>query len=265
MSAMHLLVGMAAMALPALSQSPVAQKLLHTSTSFDLTVHASYAKTAPLFGPEGERAWAGKHWNPVFMHPQPAADVEGAVFTIQHGNLKAVWVTSAFDADARHFQYVYFLPDLMVTVIDVRFKPEGASSTAVHVVYTRTALCASNFALNVVLADAASYAAIPQMERMIEAYATPRANFVGTGYVVNQVDQSRQLTKDVLKVLRNLLGNKLFPGVIHLDEGVSESLACDTTLIHYDPLSQAAADLRTCGEWLTNAVDSKQLSPRSVA
>jgi len=140
MSAMHLVVGMAAMALPALSQSPVAQKLLHTSTSFDLTVHASYAKTAPLFGPEGERAWAGKHWNPVFMHPQPAADVEGAVFTIQHGNLKAVWVTSAFDADARHFQYVYFLPDLMVTVIDVRFKPEGASSTAVHVVYTRTAL-----------------------------------------------------------------------------------------------------------------------------
>jgi len=119
--------------------------------------------------------------------------------------------------------------------------------------------------LNVVLADAASYAAIPQMERMIDAYATPRSNFVGTGYVVNQVDQSRQLTKDVLKVLRNLLGDKLFPGVIHLDEGVSESLACDTTLIHYDPLSQAAADLRTCGEWLTNAVDSKQLSPRSVA
>jgi chromosome partitioning protein len=103
------------------------------------------------------------------------------------------------------------------------------------------------------------------MERMIEAYATPRANFVGTGYVVNQVDQSRQLTKDVLKVLRNLLGDKLFPGVIHLDEGVSESLACDTTLIHYDPLSQAAADLRTCGEWLTSAVDSKQLSPRNVA
>ena len=86
---------------------------------------------------------------------------------------------------------------------------------------------------------------------MIEAYATPRADFGGAGYVVNQVDQSRQLTKDVLKVLRHMLGDKLFPGVIHLDEGVSESLACDTTLIHYDPLSQAAADFRACGEWLT--------------
>ncbi|MGV7246661.1 cellulose synthase operon protein YhjQ/BcsQ, partial [Caballeronia sp. M23-90] len=97
------------------------------------------------------------------------------------------------------------------------------------------------------------------------AYATPRANFAGTGYVVNQVDQTRQLTKDVLKVLRNMLGGKMFSGVIHLDEGVSESLACDTTLIHYDPLSQAAADLRACGEWLLNSVDAMPVSPRNVA
>lgn len=132
--------------------------------------------------------------------------------------------------------------------------PPGSS------VYTRTALTAANFALNVVLADAASYAAIPGMERMVDAYAAPRQNFAGQGYVVNQVDQSRQLTKDVLKVLRNMLGTKLFPGVIHQDEGVSESLACDTTLIHYDPLSQAAADLRACGDWLLSAVDAMAVS-----
>lgn len=140
MRAMHLLVGIAGMALPALGQSPAAQLLLHVSTSFDLMVHAPYAKAAPLFGPEGERAWAGKHWNPEFIHPQPAADVEGAVFTIQRGDRKAVWVNTAFDVEGRHFQYVYFLPDLLVTVIDVRFRPEGADATAVHVVYTRTAL-----------------------------------------------------------------------------------------------------------------------------
>ncbi|SAL52512.1 cobyrinic acid a,c-diamide synthase [Caballeronia sordidicola] len=143
-----------------------------------------------------------------------------------------------------------------IVIVDT---PPGSS------VYTRTALTAANFALNVVLADAASYAAIPQMERMIEAYATPRANFAGTGYVVNQVDQTRQLTKDVLKVLRNMLGGKMFPGVIHLDEGVSESLACDTTLIHYDPLSQATADLRACGEWLLNSVDAMPVTSRNVA
>jgi hypothetical protein len=42
--------------------------------------------------------------------------------------------------EGRHFQYVYFLPDLMVTVIDVRFRPVNADATAVNVIYTRTAL-----------------------------------------------------------------------------------------------------------------------------
>jgi hypothetical protein len=137
---LHTLVAIAGIALPALSQTLAPQPLLHVSTSFDLTVHASYARTAPLFGPEGERAWAGKHWNPEFIHPEPARDVEGAVFTIQHGPYKAVWVNTLFDADVRHFQYVYFLPDLMVTVVDVRFNPAAIDSTHVHVVYTRTAL-----------------------------------------------------------------------------------------------------------------------------
>jgi chromosome partitioning protein len=143
-----------------------------------------------------------------------------------------------------------------IVIVDT---PPGSST------YVRTALSAANFALNVVLADAASYAAIPLMERLIETYAAPRAEFGGVGYVVNQIDQSRQLTKDVLKVLRQMLGNKVFPGVIHLDEGVSEALACDTTLIHYDPLSQAAADFRACSAWLMTALDAIAAEPRNVA
>ncbi|HEY2604915.1 MAG TPA: cellulose biosynthesis protein BcsQ [Paraburkholderia sp.] len=143
-----------------------------------------------------------------------------------------------------------------IVIIDT---PPGSST------YVRTALCAATFALNVVLADAASYAAIPQMERQIATYAAPRAEFGGEGYVINQIDQSRQLTKDVLKVLRQMLGARVFPGVIHLDEGVSEALACDTTLTHYDPLSQAAADFRACGAWLMAAVDAIAVSPRNVA
>lgn len=139
MTALHPLVAIAAISLPALAQTPPAKPLLHLSTSFDFVVRAPFAKAAPLFGPEGERAWAGKHWNPEFLHPQPARDVEGAVFTIQHGPNKAVWVNTLLDLDARHFQYVYFLPDLMVTVIDVHFKQEGVNSTRVHVVYARTA------------------------------------------------------------------------------------------------------------------------------
>jgi hypothetical protein len=125
MNAIHPLIGIAGLAGPALAQNSVErpEPLMHVTTSFDLVVHAPYATTAPLFGPDGERAWAGKNWNPEFIHPQPGTDVEGAVFTITilHGPLKAVWVNTLFDINARHFQYVYFLPDVMVTVIDVRF------------------------------------------------------------------------------------------------------------------------------------------------
>ncbi len=120
--------------------APALRHCLRTQTAFDLLVHSSYAETAPLFGPEGERVWAGKHWNPQFIYPQPAHDEEGAVFTIQHGPRTAAWVNTLFDVEGRHLQYLYFISEIMVTVIDVRFKTIDDTSTRVNVVYTRTAL-----------------------------------------------------------------------------------------------------------------------------
>ena len=134
------LAAAAALGTSALAQSSSStSQLLRTQTAFDLTVNLPYAEAAPLFGPEGERAWAGKHWDPQFLFPQPARDEEGAVFTIQHGPITATWVNTLFDLDARHFIYAYFMPGIMVTTIDVRFTP-AKTETRVHVVYTRTAL-----------------------------------------------------------------------------------------------------------------------------
>jgi hypothetical protein len=133
------LAAAAALSVPAPSQTTPSAQLLRTQTAFDLTVNLPYAEAAPLFGPDGERAWAGKHWNPRFLHPQPAHDEQGAVFTIQHGPFTVTWVNTLFDMEARHFQYAYFIPNIMVTTIDVRFTPED-STTQVHVLYTRTAL-----------------------------------------------------------------------------------------------------------------------------
>jgi hypothetical protein len=136
-----LITGAAAIAASALGQSAApASPLLRTQTVFDIVVHLPYAEAAPLFGPEGERPWAGKHWNPQFLYPQPARDEQGAVFTIQHGPVTAVWVNTLFDLEGRHFQYAYFIPDIMVTTIDVRFAPTNPTTTQVHVVYSRTAL-----------------------------------------------------------------------------------------------------------------------------
>ncbi len=121
---------------PAAGESPLA----HVRNSFVVMVNASYADTAILFSPVGERAWAGKDWNPQFLYPRPERDVEGAVFTVQHGEHESVWVNSIRDMESRHFQYVYFIPDALVTVIDVRFFPISVGATKVEVMYTRTAL-----------------------------------------------------------------------------------------------------------------------------
>lgn len=131
----------AALGSSALGQSAAPKlQLLHTQTAFDIVVRLPYAEAAPLFGPEGERPWAGKNWDPQFLYPQPAHDEQGVVFTNQHGPVTAVWVNTLFDLEARHFIYAYFMPDIMVTTIDLRFNSTDPANTRVHVVYTRTAL-----------------------------------------------------------------------------------------------------------------------------
>lgn len=136
-------LGISSLGHPGHAQSPAsAPQLFRTQTAFDIVVPLPYAEAAPLFGPEGERPWAGKHWDPQFLYPQPANDEQGAVFTIHHGSVTAIWVNTLYDLEAHHFQYAYFMPDILVTTIDVRFTPTGPASTGVHVVYTRTALTA---------------------------------------------------------------------------------------------------------------------------
>ena len=59
--------------------------VVHVRNEFAFTAHAPYEVVAPLFGAEGERAWSGGHWDPHFLYPKPAEDIQGAVFTIRHG------------------------------------------------------------------------------------------------------------------------------------------------------------------------------------
>jgi hypothetical protein len=113
---------------------------VHVRNSFQLLVRAPLARAATLFGPDGERCWAGPHWNPEFLYPQPGKDVQGAVFTIQHGPHKSVWVNTLFDPSAGLMQYVSFIPETLVSTVDVRLTAVDLSSTSVKVTYARTAL-----------------------------------------------------------------------------------------------------------------------------
>jgi hypothetical protein len=116
---------------------------VHVRNSFQLLVRAPLARAATLFGPDGERCWAGPHWNPEFLYPQPGKDVQGAVFTIQHGPHKSVWINTLFDPSAGRIQYVSFIPETLVSTVDVRLTAVDLSNTSVKVTYARTALDAA--------------------------------------------------------------------------------------------------------------------------
>jgi hypothetical protein len=112
-------------------------------SQFEFVAHAPYARVFPLFGAEKERVWAGKDWEPTFVYPKPANDVEGAVFTVKHGHVTTVpWVNTAFDLQSGHVQYVYVIPEALTTLIDIHITPKDPQNTKVSVVYERTALTA---------------------------------------------------------------------------------------------------------------------------
>ena len=114
--------------------------LAHVRSEFTFTVQAPMAVAFPLFGPEGEKGWAGPGWDPQFLYPVPAKDVEGAVFRIQHPHHAATWMNTAFDAQSGHAAYVYVIDGKLATRIDVQLTPADAATTRVRVMYERTAL-----------------------------------------------------------------------------------------------------------------------------
>lgn len=112
----------------------------HVTNSFHFTVAAPMSRIAPLFAPVAEREWAGDDWQPSFLWPQPERDTQGGVFTLDHGSTKSIWINTLFDPAAGRMQYVYVIPNVLTTVIDVRVTAPDAGHTAVDVTYTRTAL-----------------------------------------------------------------------------------------------------------------------------
>jgi hypothetical protein len=112
----------------------------HTKEKFEFTANGSMEQVAPLFGADKERVWA-PHWDPQFVHPEPASDKEGMVFTVAHQHMRSVWVNTALDLERGRVQYVYMIPDALVTVITLNLTPQG-QQTRVAVEYDRTALSA---------------------------------------------------------------------------------------------------------------------------
>jgi hypothetical protein len=113
--------------------------LTHTHNEFAFTVHAPLDKAFPLFGAIEEKKWA-EGWEPQVLYPSPAKDQQGMVFRVAHSHMSSVWTCTAFDPASGHVQYVYYISDALVTLIDIHLTKSGNAETRIAVVYERTAL-----------------------------------------------------------------------------------------------------------------------------
>lgn len=118
-------------------------------------------------GADKERLWA-PGWNPRFIYPHAAADTRGMVFTTLHDGRQATWVNTEFDVKNGRMQYVYVVPERMVTVITLKLVPEK-NRTRVEVRYDRTSLSAdSDMAVQHFAEE--DHKAGPEWEEQVNAY-----------------------------------------------------------------------------------------------
>jgi len=155
------------------AENPKSPGAVHRRTEFAFTVSAPFETVAPLFGADKERLWADG-WNPQFVHPQPANDEAGAVFTIKTGH-SSVWINTIYDLTRGQVQYACFAGESMVTLIDIRIERIGSDKTKAVVVYERTALQPeANDHVNRLADD--DKAKGPEWEAAFRTYLQTRAN-----------------------------------------------------------------------------------------
>ena len=134
----------------------------------------------------------------------------------------------------------FLLPSGTLVLLDT---PPGPS------VYLQQALRIASINVVTVLPDAGSFATLPLIERMVGKYCRGRADFIANLCLVNQVDVSHRLNRDVLAALRVEWADDLL-GVVHEDQAVCEALASASDVRGYEPLCQAADDFTRCAQRL---------------
>jgi cellulose synthase operon protein YhjQ len=103
----------------------------------------------------------------------------------------------------------------------------------------------SDLILTVVAADPVSYAALAGFH---DCLAPEHEGKVG--YLINDFDPTRELDRDIARLLRAEQGERLCSATIHRDESVREALASKLSVHAYAPHSQAADDYAALSTWL---------------
>src|SRR5262249_6524897 len=108
---------------------------------------------------------------------------------------------------------------------------------------------AGDLVLAVLLADAASFATLPQLLGFFDEACTRRA--AGSLHVlVNCGDDGTNLRRDLRALLGAQTHLSVLPMAIHRDEAVREALARQKGIRSHAPTGQATKDLDALADWL---------------
>ncbi|MGV8916711.1 MAG: cellulose biosynthesis protein BcsQ [Pseudomonas sp.] len=115
-------------------------------------------------------------------------------------------------------------------------------------VYVNQALEIADIVVVVILADAASYANLTHVDPLLAPYLAREKPLFCT-FVINQVDESRQLSLDMSHVLANRLGARLL-GTVDQDDFIGESLAYERNPFAHLPPTRGCQNILDIAEAL---------------
>jgi len=101
-----------------------------------------------------------------------------------------------------------------------------------------------------VVPDMASVVTLQAMEGFFRNQEGLSGKPLQAWFVLNQFDPSSPLQRDVREVLRQQLGERLLPFVVHRSAAVSEALAEGMTVLDYAPNSPPAEDIMSLVTWI---------------
>lgn len=147
------------------------------------------------------------------------------------------------------------LPDDAVVILDT---PPGVSN------YLRQVLAAADLVISVVLADAASYATLPQIDNLIRRHHGARPGSRESVCIVNQVEATSRLSRESLQLIEGVLGKRVL-GRVRADRSVSEALARGQTVVESSQDSVGRQDLMACAERVLQLLPSPGQQPSDAA
>ncbi|WP_419806527.1 cellulose synthase operon protein YhjQ/BcsQ [Terriglobus sp.] len=182
----------------------------------------------------------------------------GAVrtFSPPPGSNDAPVVLVSYDADSRGYDeagQTRVLDDLYRRANEVQRVLVDAGVNSAWL--ARTVAGSNPWVLVPVAPDMNSVLGTQAVERLFQDVNGADGRPVKPYYVLNQYDPTVPLHLDVREVLRQFLGERLLPIMLHRTPAVSEALAEGMTVIDYAPRSSVANDYMNLAAWVRKLAD----------